>query len=517
MRSPQLPVIERIGRGRGRARGRIDGNAPIAVIDIGSNSVRLVVYERLTRSPTPLFNEKTLAGLGTGVAETGRLQDQAVARAIAALERFALLCRQMRVATIHVLATAATREAENGPDFIAAVEAIFGRPVQVLSGADEARISALGVVAGFSDPDGVAGDLGGGSLELTDVAHGEVGVGDSLLLGGLRLQASARNSLKNAREIARTFIDASPVTPRLKGRTFYAIGGTWRSLARLHMRQAGYPLHVMHEYRIPVDDILEFLKPLTRGNLDGVAGISAVSKPRQALLPYGAIVLAELIRAGAPSCVTISALGLREGHLYSLLKPADQSADPLVEAARELSILRSRSPAHSEELIDWTGEAVAALGLDETVEEARLRTAACLLADIGWRAHPDYRGEQSLNMIAYAAFVGVDHPGRVYLALAVYYRHSGLNDEELGPGIRELAPVRYRERARALAGAFRVAYLLSGAMEGALPKIRIARNEDTIELRVPKALAKLAGGRVENRLKQFAAIGGFQSTVVVTG
>jgi exopolyphosphatase/guanosine-5'-triphosphate,3'-diphosphate pyrophosphatase len=421
----------------------------------------------------------------------------------------------MDVAELNVVATAAIREADNGADLIRNVESICGVRAQVLSGAEEARMAALGVVAGFQRPDGVAGDLGGGSLELIDVKGRSIGAGDSLPLGGLRLQAGSGGSLKQAREVVRGALDKSAVIGKLSRRTFYAIGGTWRSLARLHMHDSGYPLHVMHEYRMDPDELDDFLKVLIRGPVDQVPGISVVSKQRQALLPFGAIVLAELLRMGNPSSVSISALGLREGLLFSKLTADQQKTDPLIDAAAELNLLRSRSPAHGEELIPWTAAAIRALGLEESEEEKRLRTAACLLADIGWRAHPDYRGEQSLNIITNAAFVGIDHPGRAYLALAIYYRHAGLTDEELGAGLRELAPLRYRESARALAGAFRVAYLVSGAVEGVLPKTKLRQSGKTLELVLPANLADLRGGRLESRLHQFAQLGGFSAAVVI--
>lgn len=499
------------------AQGRIEGHGPIAVIDIGSNSVRLVVYERLARSPTPLFNEKVLAGLGAGVADTGKLSPDATQKTLAALRRFVAMAAQMRVKELDVVATAAVRDASNGPDFIREAEAICGVAVGILTGAEEARMAALGVIAGFQRPDGVAGDLGGGSLELVEVEGSRVGASDSLTLGGLSLQSASRGSLKEARELTRKALDTSSAIGRLNGRTFYAIGGTWRSLARLHMHDSGYPLHVMHEYRMDPDELSDFLRVLIRGPIEQVPGIAVVSRQRQALLPFGAIVLAEMLRAGSPRAVAISALGLREGLLYAKLPPAEQKQDPLLCAARELALLRSRSPAHAEELIAWTEEAMVALGLEETKEEKRLRAAACLLADIGWRAHPDYRGEQSLNIISNAAFVGIDHPGRAFLALASYYRHAGLSEDELGPGIREIAPLRHREGARALAAAFRVAYLLSGAVAGVLPRISIRRNGSAIELVLPQDFADLRGPRPESRLRQFAALGGLSSAVVIEG
>ena len=485
------------------------------MIDIGSNSVRVVIYEGLARSPTPLFNEKILAGLGAGVAESGKLGSDAVEKTYAALRRFAALARQMGVEALDVVATAATREAKDGAEFITKVEAICGVPIKVLTGGEEARMAAFGVVAGFERPDGVAGDLGGGSLELTEVVGHDVGEGESLPLGGLRLLADSKASLKTARDLTRKALDQSAVVGKLGKRVFYAIGGTWRSLARLHMHDSGYPLHVMHEYDMDPDELDDFLKVVIRGPLDQVPGITVVSKQRQLLLPYGAVVLSELIRAGKPGSVTISALGLREGLLYAKLSPEEQAVDPLLSAASELNLLRSRSPAHGEELIPWTAQAMQAIGLEETDEEKRLRATACLLADIGWRAHPDYRGTQSLNIITNAAFVGIDHPGRAYLALAIYYRHAGLSEEELGIGLRELAPLRYRESARALAGAFRVGYLVSGAVEGVLPRTKLRRAGDKIELVLPPALADLRGARLDSRMRQFAALGGLGFAVVV--
>jgi exopolyphosphatase/guanosine-5'-triphosphate,3'-diphosphate pyrophosphatase len=352
-------------------------------------------------------------------------------------------------------------------------------------------------------------------LELTEVTGQQIGNGDSLLLGGLRLQTSSKGSLKAARELARNALASSSVVGTLQGRTFYAVGGTWRSLARLHMHHRGYPLHVMHEYRIGASELEEFLKLIARGSLEAIPGINIVSKQRQTLLPFGAVVLAEILKAGRPESVCISALGLREGLLFSKLSAAEQAEDPLLQAASELSVLRSRSPAHAEELIPWTEQAMAVLGREETAQDKRLRAAACLLADIGWRAHPDYRGAQSFNIISHAGFVGIDHPGRAYLALSVYYRHAGLSDDELAAGLRELAPLRYREAARALAASFRVAYLVSGAVEGVLPRTSLRRSGRALELVLGGGLGDLAGPRLESRLRQLANLGGFSSSSIV--
>ncbi|MHA1190170.1 MAG: Ppx/GppA phosphatase family protein, partial [Alphaproteobacteria bacterium] len=374
-----------------------------------------------------------------------------------------------------------------------------------------------GAIASIRDADGVSGDMGGGSLELSDISGGDVGACESYRLGGLALQARSDGSTKAARTIVRDELEGSDILPGLKGRTFYAVGGTWRSLAKLHREQTGYPLNVMHGYRLDGAGFRDFLKELIKGPVDSLPSIQVVSRQRKSLLPYGALVLSEVLRIGKPKGVVVSALGLREGLLYEKLPEAEKRLDPLLCAVEELSLSRSRSPAHGRELIGWTGQAMAALGIEETPEEARLRAAACHLSDIGWRAHPDYRGEQSLNIIANAGFVGTDHPGRIFLALAAYYRHSGLSDDELGAGLKELATPRYRERALALAAIFRVAYLISASMPDVLPKTVIRRQGKMLQLEFPNELASLAGGRLEARFTQLAALGGYSALIRIEG
>ena len=235
------------------------------------------------------------------------------------------------------------------------------------------------------------------------------------------------------------------------------------------MWQTGYPLHVMHGYAIAADEALEFARLVHRVDVETLSNIEVVNNARRPLLPYAALVLEHILRIGKPRQVVFSALGVREGLLYSLLKKKDKEKDALIEAARHLNQLRSRSPRHGEELIAWTDRFMATSGLEETNEERRLRHAACLLADIGWRAHPDYRGEQSLNIIAHGGFSGIDHPGRAYLALAVFFRHVGLvMDDELSPRLRELVSTRMLDRARVLGAALRLAYVVSAAMPGVL-------------------------------------------------
>jgi len=491
------------------AQGRIDNGPPVAVIDIGSNSVRLVVYEGLARSLTPIFNEKVLAGLGRQVATTGLLAEDAVDKALAALTRFRALCDAMQVGDVWAIATAACRDARNGPAFIVRAEKACGVSIDVLSGRREAQLSALGIVSGFHRPDGIVGDLGGGSLELTDVHGHRLKSGMTLPLGGLALQDASAKSLAKAEKIVRDALGHAAILTSGRGRDFYAIGGTWRSLTRLHMWQTGYPLHVMHGYVIPASEALEFSRLVRRVDPEILSKIETVAAARRPLLAYAALVMEHVVRIARPQRVVVSALGVREGLLFSTLSDAEKKRDALLAAAQELNVLRSRSPRHGEELADWADKFMATSGLDETGDEKRLRRAACLLADIGWRAHPDYRGEQSLNIISHAAFVGVDHPGRAFLALTVFFRHvglAGLADDELSPHVRELATSRMIDRARVLGAAMRVAYLVSGAMPGVLPNAALVVERDKLKLKLRGKYRNLAGERLFARLRQLARL-----------
>ncbi|WP_442577736.1 exopolyphosphatase [Mesorhizobium sp. ASY16-5R] len=489
------------------SQGRLQDRSPISIIDIGSNSIRLVVYEGIARAPTVLFNEKMLAGLGRGIVSTGKLDPEGVTRAVDEFGRFRALSDQAGAKELYVIATAAAREAVNGPDFIHRAEQILGTEIRVLSGREEAYYSALGVISGFHPADGIAGDLGGGSLELVDVNGENIGDGITLPLGGLRLQDMAKNSLATAAKIARDELARAKLLKGGEGRAFYAVGGTWRNLARLHMNVTNYPLAVMHHYELGIESSLPFLRQVARGETDKIKGIDGVSKSRRSLLPYGAAVLLEIIAAMKPSKVVVSALGVREGFLYSLLSPQEQRTDPLISAAEELALLRARSVMHARELADWTGYSFGVFGIDETEEEVRYRRAACLLADIGWRAHPEYRGTQSLNIIAHASFIGVDHPGRAFLALTNYFRHQGVFNDAGVAEIAALATPRYLERARLLGAMMRVVYLLSASMPGVIPTLKWERRpNDGLALVVPKAFGRLAGERPAGRLAQLARV-----------
>jgi exopolyphosphatase / guanosine-5'-triphosphate,3'-diphosphate pyrophosphatase len=478
---------------------------PVAVVDIGSNSVRLVVYDGLRRSPSPICNEKILCGLGRGVATEGKLSEQGMTRAFAALKRFRALARQIGAKHVYALATAAAREAVNGDEFIAKAEKALGANISVLTGKEEARYAALGVMAGIPDADGIAGDLGGGSLELIDIKDGKLRDGVTLPLGPLRLIDMSGGSIDKARAIIDAALAKSDILKKLKGRTFYAVGGTWRNLAKLHMAQSHYPLHVLHCYRMSkaqASSLSGLVAGLSPGSLKEVR---EVSKSRSDTMPFGALVLERLLAHSQPGAVEVSVYGVREGLLFAKLPARKRESDALLSSCWDFARRYARSPEHELELCDWTDQIFGPGKLAETEDQKRLRYASCLLADIGWRAHPDYRAERSLGMISQAAFVGIDHPGRVFLALTVYYRYEGDIDAD-ADALTTLLDDEAHQRAHLISSMFRLAYILSAAMPGMLPKIGLKLGDNkTLVLSLPKKLADLAGERVEKRLAGLAA------------
>jgi exopolyphosphatase/guanosine-5'-triphosphate,3'-diphosphate pyrophosphatase len=488
----------------------------VAVIDIGSNSVRLVVYETLARSLVTVFNEKALCGLGREVQSTGLLAPDAVAKALSALRRFHALCRIQKVGRVYAIATAACRDAANGPDFIATAERICGTRIDILSGPREAKLSALGVVSGIHNPDGIVGDLGGGSLELIDIKGSRVRSGVTLPLGSLALQDLSHKSLKRAGRIVRNELtDVAQLTAG-RNRTFYAVGGTWRALARIHIIQSGYPLKVMHGYSIPAADALGFAQRLRRlAAANMLADIETVADARRPLLTYAALVLEHIIRVAKPKTIVFSTFGVREGLLYEKLPPAERTRDGFICAAQALNELLSRSARHAEELVAWTDRLARVIKLRETEEDRRLRHAACLLSDIGWRVHPDHRGEETLSLITNGNFGSISHQGRAFVALSVFYRYAGFSEQNEPPQlVHELVPPAMNERARLLGAAFRVAHLISAARPGVLPATHFRSDGRKLMLVFEHRMVDLVADRVGSRFKQLARLVGRSGSIV---
>lgn len=395
-----------------------------AVIDIGSNSVRLVVYDRLARVSTPIFNERVLCGLGRNIAETGRLHADSIEPALENLQRFAAIARVLGAGVTRAVATAAVREASDGAQFVRAIEDRAGLVVRVLSGAEEAELSGLGVLSSIPDAEGIVGDFGGGSLELVELASGAPRRHATLPIGAVRLgEAANMKDAALAEEVDRLLTGVAWLEEQ-RGRPFYALGGTWRALARIAADQSGYPVPVVHHYRLDRSQAEDLARSVEHLDRKALKEFSALPSARRATLPYGALVLERAVAVLEPSELVFSAHGLREGLLYDMLPEHVRAEDPLLVCCTSWAEQIGRAPAYGEALFRWLE---ATLGPHDA-SPPRLRRAACLLSDIAWRDHPDHRAMYAFDQVLRGPLVGIDHPGRAYVALALAARYRAAPD-----------------------------------------------------------------------------------------
>lgn len=476
---------------------------PIAVIDIGSNSVRLVVYDGASRNPIPIFNEKVLAGLGRNIGSTGRLDEDGVRRALDELERFRTICDGLSVGRIEAVATAAVRDAANGPDFVAQSRDRCGVPIRVLSGKDEGRLTASGVLCGIPEAHGLASDLGGGSLELVPLRNGRIKEGTTLPLGALRLMDRANGDMEAAKRLVDEALSEVSWLDEFRGQTLYAIGGTWRSLARIHMARTNYALRILQHYEMSRGRTREIAGLIASLSSRSLEHISDVSRRRLETLPYGAVVLERLLSVVKVKRIVVSAYGLREGILFRALPRSLRERDPLIEACRDMAAHLSRTPEEGEEYVEWTSHLFDDWKDGETREEARLREAICLLSGIGWRSHPDHRGFIAFREVVYGAYGGATHGERLFIGLGIYYRYeTGPPPTLAGSGVglsdRKLA------RVNIIGAALRLGAKLSAGAQGVIPKCSLGPQGEDLILGLPRGLDQLAGESVQKRLAALA-------------
>ncbi|MBN9589610.1 MAG: hypothetical protein BGN85_05215 [Alphaproteobacteria bacterium 64-11] len=486
--------------------GKVRG--PVAIVDIGSNSVRLVVYESTSRAAATLQNEKSICAIGRDMVTTGRLHSDGCALALEALARFRLIADGLKADLREAVATAAARDAVNGAEFIRRAEAAWGGPIRILAGEDEARIAAEGVLAGIPDADGIAADLGGGSLDMVSVKGGRTGVAFTLPIGPLRLMDQSKGDPDKARDIVDKGLKN---LPKLSAPALYAVGGVWRSLARVDMEEHHYPLHVLQQYTIPRSRALRLCRVLAGLSRDSVRKIKVVSKRRAESLPYGAVVLERLLEQSDIKDVVISAFGLREGILFGRLPPDERIKDPLLEFARAANARLARVPSHADEMLAWTGPLFDGEGADA----ARLRQASAYFSDIGWRRHPDDRATGAFGQVLTAPFAGASHRERALVAASVFYRHSGDEDFPQGLALDTLLDEDDERRALILGLTWRFVFSLSASAAGELAHYRLRQTPSKVILEVPAHREAVAGEPVQKRLGVLADALGKKGEILI--
>jgi len=472
----------------------------LAVIDIGSNSIRLVVFEGAPRAPAPIFNEKVMCGLGRGMQSSNRLNPDGVGLAKENLGRFVAAASTMNVRRLSAFATAAVRDADDGPAFVAALKESIGLDIRVLSGEDEARLSAYGVLMGYPEADGIVGDLGGGSLELVRVRKRETHEMVTLPLGALRLNDAASDD-QTMGGIVKASLGALDWLGKGQGKTLYAVGGAWRSLAKMHIAQTGHPLRLIDGYNVDASAFADFARLLARQSDQALAKLPGISSKRIEAVRASSIVLRRLVRIARPDRIAFVARGAREGVLYEALDRETRADDPLIAGAAEFGRRFGRFTELGPTLGQWTNE----LFPDEDRHRMRLRRAACEIADASWFDHPDYRNRHAWGRILTSPLMGLGHPGRAFLALVAAARYGGgilddMRDLSHDVGLED-DDIR---DAQALGQALRLGYIVTAGRASLLENSRFERTKSDLKLHLPDLGKHFVGNVVQKRFGDLA-------------
>jgi exopolyphosphatase/guanosine-5'-triphosphate,3'-diphosphate pyrophosphatase len=484
-----------------------------AVIDIGSNSVRLVVYRLEGRAIWTVFNEKVLAGLGRDLGDGGKLNPEGVAQTLAALKRFRAVLEAVKPAETFIAATAAVREAKDGAAFVEKIKAETGFTTRVLSGEEEARYAAVGVLAGTPDATGVVGDLGGASLELIRLENTGAGLGVTLPLGPFSLGLSEGFDLERVRRLCAQRL--APVAQAFKTDTFHAVGGAWRNLALLHMRLSDYPLHVVHQYSISRAEALDAARLVAHQSKNSLERIEGMSKKRSETLPYAAVVLEQLIESLDLKRIEISAFGVREGLLFEAMPPGVRRLDPLIEGCASLGARQGVADELGAALDAWLTPALSALPACFGDRDPVMISAACRLADLGARLHPDHRADLVFEQVLRAPIAGQTHAERAFLAAAAFARHAtAFTPPEMSVLERLLSPARLK-RARAVGAAIRLGCDLSGRSAPLLSHSRLMIDKGDLTLAADPGYADLLlGEQTAKRAGTLAALLGLKLKII---
>ena len=471
----------------------------VGVVDVGSNSVRMVVFDGAARSPAYFYNEKIMCALGAGLSETGKLNPKGRERALSALRRFQNLAKGMGLPPLSVVATAAVRDASDGPDFCAEVHRETGLKIWVIDGREEARLSAQGVLLGWPGSYGLVCDIGGSSMELAELQDGRVGKRVTSSLGPLKLrdiEGGRKGRKAHIKEvIAQLKEEMGPQKDRL-----FLVGGSWRAIARVDMERRGYPLKVLHEYRMTAQSVRDTIKYIENNDIEEIRTACGLSSARMSLVPYAVDVLARLVRTFKPKDIAISSYGIREGMLYEQMPQRLRKRDPLVESCRFAEAKDARMPGFGKTLYHF----VLPLFKSNPDATKRLLKAACLLHDVSWRAHPDYRAEVCFDNATRANLGGLKHSERVFLGLALLHRYRNKREGTAFAELYSLLDEKGQKEAEILGKAMRFGAMLMVSKDGDIGSLKWQPRKKHLRLRLPASVAPLYGEVAEARFKSLA-------------
>ena len=471
----------------------------VGVVDVGSNSVRLVVFDGAARSPAYFYNEKIMCALGAGLPETGRLNPAGRKRALAAMRRFQLLAEGMGIPPLTAVATAAVRDATDGADFCAEVFKETGLEIYVIDGEEEARLSAQGVLLGWPTANGLVCDIGGSSMELAEVADGRVGRRLTSALGPLKL-SNVKGGKKGLRKHIGSILDDLHSQIPVEKKRLFLVGGSWRAIARLDMLRRGYPLSVLHEYRMTPKSVMDTVKWISESDLADLRERTGTSQARMVLVPMACEVLKRLVRKFKPKEIAVSSYGIREGMLYEQMPQKLRNRDPLIEACRFAESKDARWPGFGKGLYNF----IMPLFKSANPDRKRLIMAACLLHDVTWRAHPDYRAEVCFDNATRANLGGLRHRERVFLGLALLHRYKNSRQGTRFEPMVGLLSERDAMDAEVLGKAMRFGAMLTVDSLDKMAKLKYFPKKKQLELRLSDKGRGLFGEVAEARFMSLA-------------
>ena len=472
----------------------------VGVVDVGSNSVRLVVFDGAARSPAYFYNEKIMAGLGAGLAETGCLNPEGKKRALSAIKRFQVLAKNMELAPLTAVATAAVREAKDGPAFREEIERETGLRLFVIDGKEEARLSAQGVLLGWPEADGLVCDIGGSSMELAEVHGGKVGRRVTSPLGPLKLR-DIKGGKKAIKAHIAAVMEGLLAEIGSNNKRLYLVGGSWRAIARLDMERRDYPLHVLHEYRMTPRDISATVKWIAKNDLNDLRTRTGTSEARMSLVPLASEVLRQLVRAFKPKEIAVSSYGIREGMLYEQMPERLRKRDPLIEACRFAEAKDARIPGAGRALNAF----IAPLFKNASMSRKRMIKAACLLHDVTWRAHPDYRAEVCFDNATRANLGGLTHKERIWLGLALLHRYKNSREGSRFAPLFELLSLDEVNSAEVVGKALRFGAMFAGQSPEELAELTWQPKKKILTLTLTKGAVDLFGEVAEARFSSLAS------------
>lgn len=452
-----------------------------AVIDIGSNTVRLVVYDGPLRAPEVIWNEKVAARLGQDLSTSGKIPPVASKEALGALARYALIVEDLGVEHVQTVATAAAREASNGAAFLRKVKKLGLKP-RLLSGEEEARVSAMGVIGAFPGAQGTVADLGGGSLEFVSIEHGDHHHGSSLPLGTLRLPALRAKSNFGKRirkEMGKVGWAQAHPGP------LYMVGGTWRALARYAMNAADYPLTDPHGFELDVEEAQRLCNKLVRAKPEKLSSIKGISAMRSTCLPDAAAMLRVMLDEFEPDGLIFSSWGLREGLLFDELDPLQRAKDPLLAGVVAFAGVRDASITVATRLAGWTVN----ITRDSGNPDEPMRLAAIQLAMALQRVEPNLRYNYATEWALDKRWIGCDARGRAMICSALL---GSLGRTEVPVSFRRLASDDDLHEGLTWGLGYRVARRLRAGSHAMMTTSSLTRKKNKLVLRLDKSRAAMA-------------------------